>query len=261
MEAAFDKARQVLEETDQDRETRSAGNFKATERSLPLIGSRFEISILDSLSSYLCQHNPLAKPVNPATESVWLFDATAYRPVYFYSHKPQPWRAEVQAAYFKKNTGKDLSKIVAQIAEKIGLGHEGKDGGGSQSTIAERLQPFVDTIAPARYVKVQLPRGDVRSLNPGGPSAVTTQTISNLGEHNDGDTVAVSATPPEVAPHGLMTTHFAGPDGWLVISGLSSFHILHPVIHTTNVFRRHRRLHQSHHDLISHRHPPLHLRL
>lgn len=220
MEAVLDRSRQVLEETGQDRKTRTTGDFHTIERSLPIVGSRFSISFLDNISSYLGQHNPFASSVKPGTESVWLFENTAYRPVRLFPLKPGPWQAEFVAAYFKKNTGKDVSKIVAQIAEKIGLGNNGEDEEQAQKTIAERLQPFIDTIAPARSVKVTLPTGIVHSLGPGGPSAVSAQIISNLGEHKDGDAVSASAVPSEVTPYGPMTTHFAGPEGWAVISGM-----------------------------------------
>lgn len=223
MEAMFDKSRQVLEETGQDRKTRATGDFHSIERSLPIVGSRLSIPLLDSVSSYLGQHNPLASSVKPGVESVWLLDNTAYRPVRFFPLRPGPWQAEFVTAFFEKNTGRDVSKIVAQIAEKIGLGDDGEDEEREQKTIAERLQPFIDTIAPARSVNVTLPTVSIRCLGPGGPSAVSTQTISSLGEHNDGDVVTISAVPSEVTPFGPMTTHFAGPEGWAVISGM-----LHP---------------------------------
>ncbi|MCJ1465847.1 hypothetical protein MMC07_004466 [Pseudocyphellaria aurata] len=220
MDAAYCKSRQVLEETGQERETRTTGGFHSIEGSLPIIGSRLNIPLLDGISSYLGQHNPLASSVQPGVESAWLFENTAYRPVRFFPFKPGPWQVEIVTAFFKKNTGKDVSKIVAQIAEKIGLGNDGEDEEQEKKTIAERLQPFIDTISPARSINVMLPTGRVRTLGPGGPSAVSTQTVSNLGEHNDGDVVSISAVLPEVTPYGPMTTHFAGPEGWAVISDI-----------------------------------------
>lgn len=237
MEAVLDKSRQVLEETNQDRKTRTTGDFHTIERTLPIVGSRLSIPLLDSISSYLGQHNPLASSVKPGTESVWLFENTAYRPVRFFPLKPGPWQSEFVAAFFKKNTGEDVSKIVAQIAEKVGLGSDGEDEEPAQKTIAERLQPFIDSIAPARFVEVTLPTGSVRSLGPGGPSAVSTQIISNLGDHNDGDAVSISAVSSEVTPYGPMTTHFAGPDGWAVISGM--LHLISKVILSSPVRKRH----------------------
>ncbi len=126
-----------------------------------------------------------------------------------------------------------MSKIVASMAENIGLGkgkdvEDGLDDGEDEGdegevaeTIAERLQPFVQTIAPARSVKVTLPTGEIRRLGPGGPSAGSLQIISCLGEHEDGDTALISAIPPKVTPYGAMRMYVAGPEGWAVISGLS----------------------------------------
>ena len=219
MEAARDQVRQVLEQTGQDRQTRTTGDFPGTEHNLPVVGSRQGISLLDSGFSYLGSYNPLASKVDPATECVWLFDNVAYRPVKRLPRQSRPWQAEFVAAYFKKNTGRDISKIVAQIAEKIGLGKDGEDEVQTRKTIAERLQPFVDTIAPARTVQVILPTGNVHTLGPGGPSAVSTQVIRALGDHQDGDTVSIPAVSSAVTPYGPMTTHFAGPEGWTVISG------------------------------------------
>lgn len=218
MEAVRDQVRQELEQTRQDRKTRTTGDFSGTEHKLPIVGSRQGITLLDSCFSYLGSYNPLASKVNPATESVWLFDNVAYRPVKFLP-RPQPWQAEFVAAYFKKNTGTDISKMVAQIAEKIGMSEDGEDEVQTRKTIAERLQPFVDTIAPARMVQVMLPTGNVHTLGPGGPSAVSTQMVRTLGDHQDGETVSIPAVLSEVTPYGPMKTHFAGPEGWAVISG------------------------------------------
>ncbi len=220
MSAMMDKARQEMEETSQERETRSAGDFHTTEKSLPThLGSRLNIPLVDSVTSYLGGRNPLAKNVDPSTEIVWLLDNTAHRPVHVYPHEPQPWQAEFVAAFFKKHVSKDLTKAVADIADKIGLGRPGEDRAAGLKTIESRLQHFVRTIAPARFVEVTFPSGDVQKLGPGGTSAVSQQLVTNLGEHKDGDSISISTVPPDVCSHGPMTTHFAEPEGWLVISG------------------------------------------
>ena len=108
MLAMIDKARQGVEETAQDRETRSAGDFRKTEKSLPThLSSRLKIPLVDNVSSYLGGRNPLAKNVDPETEIVWLLDNTAYRPVHVYPHQPQPWQAEFVAGFFKRHVSKD----------------------------------------------------------------------------------------------------------------------------------------------------------
>ena len=221
MEAAMDKARQVMEENPEEHETRKDGNFHKAEEGLPKhIGSRSNIPMLDNVTSVLGEHNPLAKEVDPATEKVWLLDNTAYRPVHIYPHAPQPFQAQFVAAYFKRHTGTDVSKIVAEIADKIGLGKDdGVDVASAKKTIADRLLPFVQTIAPARSVDVKFPNGTTHKLGPGGRSAVSEQIIVAMQEHKNGDSASIPAIPPEVTPYGPMLTHFAEPEGWAVISG------------------------------------------
>ena len=220
MEAVFDKDHQVMEETTLDRETRTAGDFEKAENALPKqIGSRSNISWMDNISSYLGASNPLAKKVNPKTEEVWLLDNTAYRPVHILPHGPQSYQAEFVAAYFKKDTGKDWSKTVANIADVIGLKQQGEDRAQTEKTIAHRLLPFVQTIAPARSVDVKFPDGSIHRLGPGGRSAVSDQTVVFSAEHKDGESVSIPAVPAEVTQHGPMLTHFAAPEGWLFVSG------------------------------------------
>ena len=219
MEAFRDKARQFLEETGVERESRSDGGFSSIEKSLPRdMGSAFSIPLVDKVFSYLGTHNPVARNIDPKSEVVWLFDNTAYRPVHFYQHAEQPWQAEYVVAYFQKNAGKDVSDAVANIADKIGLGEKGAKRAEGERTISERLRLFVGTIAPARSVNVRFPNGPKR-LGPAGRSAISETLISDLGQHQDGDSISLQPIPPESAPHGPMTTHFAAPEGWMVISG------------------------------------------
>ena len=221
MDGIFDKARQVMEETGLDREGRKEGGFAQVEHDLPHhIGSRFNIPFMDNISSYLGKNNPLAKDVDPDTEFVWLLDNHAYRPVHVYPHSPQPFQANFVAAYFRKNTGTEMSKVVASIADTIGLGeNDGLNRAESEKIIAERLQPFVDTIAPARSVDVKFPNDTIHKLGPGGRSAVSEQLVTAVQEHKNGETATISAI-QDVTPHGPMLTHFAEPDGWLVVSDI-----------------------------------------
>ncbi len=219
MEAFMEKERQVMEETSGDRESRKAGNFLKAEDGLPKdIGSRFNIPMFDRLTSYLGSQNPLAKDVDPATEEVWLLDNTAYQPVHVYPHAPQPFQAQFVAAYFKKHTGTDVSKAVADIADKLGLKDQDKTS--AEATIAARLQPFVQTIAPARSVNITLPNGTIHKLGPGGRSAVSEQLIPALSDHANGSRATIPAAIPDITPHGPMLTHFASPEGWAIISDI-----------------------------------------
>lgn len=223
----MDKTRQMMEETSGDRETRKEGGFHKVEKGLPKnIGSRFDMPMFENVTSLLGRHNPLAKTVDPATEEVWLLDNTAYRPVHRYSHAPQPFQAEFVAAYFKKDTGADVSKAVADIADNIGLGKDdGLEKTSAEKTIATRLLPFVQTIAPARSVDVKFPNDTVHKLGPGGRSAVSEQLIVGIQEHKNGESASISTVPEQVTPHGPMLTHFAEPEGWAIISG----GVTHPV--------------------------------
>ena len=220
MQANMDKTRQVMEETQTERETRSAGDFPEIEGLLSTdISSRWHIPLLDNMGSHLSTLNPFAKAVDPEKEEVWLLDNTAYRPVHPYPHEPQPFQAHFTAAFFKKYTGKDWSKAAAKIADVIGL-VDGDERTQAEKTIAHRLKPFVETIAPARYVHVKLPIENVEKIGPGGRSAVCQQIIASIKDHRDGHSAEISAVPPEVTPHGPMLTHFAEPEGWLMVSGM-----------------------------------------
>lgn len=255
----MDKERQVMEETHTERETRSAGSFQSIEELLPKnIGSRWNIPFLDNMGSFLSTLNPMAKAVDPEKEEVWLLDNTAYRPVHIYPHQPQPFQAHFTAAYFKRYTGKDWSKAVASIADTLGLA-DGEGRAQAEKTIAHRLKPFVETIAPARHVAIRLPNGTVQKLGPGGRSAVSQQIVVSIQDHKDGDSAESSAMPPEVTPHGPMLTHFAEPEGWLMVSGTSS--PPHVCFHIALTLHRHRRLNQNNHDSLPHRYPSQHLRL
>jgi hypothetical protein len=217
----FEQARQKMEETPAERQQRKQSGFPSLESALPKIASRLDIPLLDNVSSYFGRKNPLASEVQPGKHSVWILDNTAYRPVHPYPHRPQPWQAEFVAAYFQKGTGKDISAWVADIADKAGLKDMDMPDGEGEKIIAQRLQPFVDSIAPAKYVNVELQssEGGAQKLGPGSRNAISTQTVGNLGEHSDGDSMETATIPRELSPHLTGTTYFAEPEGWAVISG------------------------------------------
>ena len=218
------KVRQIREETPLERKTRSNGNFGTCERRLPVIASRFDIPFFDGITSYLTFfgfRNPFASGARLPKDEVWLFDNYAYQPVNGSANGLQTWQAEFPVAYFKKNTGKDLTRLVASVADNIGLGRNDEE---AEKTIAQRLQPFADAIAPARHLKITLPTGFVQKLGPSGPSGISNQLVADLGRYKDGDTAVSSAIPPELAPYGGMKTFFTAPEGWAVISG-----VYHPV--------------------------------
>lgn len=205
----------IAEETENDRELRTAGNFAAFEKTMPHLPiSRLrDISVVDNVSSYLGKRNPLARPVDPDKHVIWLQDNTAYRP----KDKKNVWEAEFVCAYFVKNSGKDWGRVVADIAEKAGLG----SGDEAERTIARRLEPWMDAILPARTVKIQIGDEDeqhqtIETLGPSDRSGVSKTLIRTTGHHKDGDTVVSRALHHVGTRH--MTTTFAEPTGWAVIS-------------------------------------------
>ena len=246
---------QKLQETPAEHARRESQDFQSVERAVSTRSSHArsasssswlgKLPLVDNLSSYLGERNPLATEARPADTEVWLLDTVAYRPQPPNSRpnvKPggllrrlrgaprePPWQAEAVAAYFDRNTGQDVSAAVVKIGDEIGLGNVDLPDAECKHRIAERVRPFVQGIAPAKYVNVVLPPGQgsretVKKLGPGSRNAVSDQTISGFGEgHQDGDVVQVPAQQADVAPLGPMNVHFADPEGWLVISGTYCF--------------------------------------
>ena len=212
------EATQKMEESSGERHARKEQKFSEVESSLPK-GSKWNLSIVDKLTSYLGQSNPLASEAKAPGDSVWLLDNTAYRPVHVYPHREQPWQAEFVAAYFERNSGIDASKAVADIAEKIGLNDMAIANEEGEKRIAERLVPFLNCIKPAKYVNVVFPSQYGEKLGPGGRNAISAQIVTPLGEHEDGDVMETKTATDALTPHGPMLTHFASPEGWTVISG------------------------------------------
>ncbi len=220
----MEKANEIkreMEETHQERETREAGDFKKVESSLPTVASvasRFDSSaIADNLSSYLGTHNPFGRPV-AATDTVWLLDNTAHRSHTF----PHHWQAEFVAAYFLKDSGKNVGNVVADIAEKIGLGEDNKDEKEVESLIRSRVQPFLDAILPARSVKVEFggAKGDrdIKALGPSGRHGISSQVVKIDGEHKDKEQIKSEAVMPN-DDDVSMITEFAETEGWGFVSG------------------------------------------
>ena len=96
----------------------------------------------------------------------------------------------------------------------------GLPAGEGEKIIAQRLQPFVDSIAPAKYTHIALPHGTTHKLGPGARNAISAQTLTDLGSHSPGASMQSSTVPPSLVPHGGMLTHFAAPEGWAVISDI-----------------------------------------
>lgn len=205
--AVASQARQRSQETNQDYETRVAGHFPEFEANMPNLVNRFKFSLTDNLSSYLGRNNPLYTNVDPETDYVWLLDNTAYQ------NRIGRWKAEFVAAYFRKNSGRDLSEIVAWISEKIGLADDCRE----RETVAKRLRPLLDTILPAHAVTIDLQGLNAR-LGPSGRDGISSDELAIPGSGYQDNQVIISKAINADATS--LRTTFAKPKGWAVISDI-----------------------------------------
>ncbi|KAI9851965.1 MAG: hypothetical protein M1838_002254 [Thelocarpon superellum] len=181
----------------------------------PPLPSRFTISLIDKLSSYLGTYNPIYRRYNPDTDALWLFDNTAFRS----PDAPDRWTAEFVAAHFLKNSGQELGEVVANLGYRLGV----KRDSVAEETMRERLKPFVGTILPARSVFVRVGgREDLVKLGPGGRNGISADLVElpgrfdRVGKH----AITTVAAVGEGADVMAMTTYLAEPEGWAVISDI-----------------------------------------
>lgn len=200
-------ARQRYQETDDERQFREKSGFTEFEKDMPSLANRFQFSLKDNVSSYLGSRNPFYSPVDPDKDYVWLLDNTAYQ------NRLGRWKAEFVAAYFVKNSGKDLSTTVAWISDRIGLAKDDK----AEATIAKRVQPLLDSILPAHSVTIDLQGVNVR-LGPSGRDGISTDELAIPGHnYHDGQVVTSKAVKADATP---LNTTFATAKGWAVISDI-----------------------------------------
>jgi Uncharacterized conserved protein (DUF2183) len=201
----------TLHETDDERKFRASSKFPACEAKMgiPLL-SRRKASMLDTTMSLLGSYNPFVKQANPKEHSVWLLDNTAWRP-----QDNRPWQAKFTAAYFIRDSGDDMSEAVAAIAGLLGI----VDDKEKEATIAERLQPFLDTILPAHYCSISVGKdGAVHRMPPSNFDGISYAMLQLPGHRSDGQTTTSKVV--EVADAIPCTTTFAATDGWAVISDI-----------------------------------------
>ncbi|KAL6707515.1 hypothetical protein ACN47E_004085 [Coniothyrium glycines] len=199
------RARQRMQQDDEDKITREYANFPDFEKTMPKLAHRFQFSLKDNVTSYLGRNNPFFETVNPETDYVWLLDNTAYQ------NRIGRWKAEFVAAYFVKNSGKDLSEIVAWVSDKIGLADDDE----ARATVAKRIQPLLDSILPAHAVEVDL-QGVPTRLGPSGRDGISSDELAVPGtNYKDGEIVQARATNADAT---AMNITFAKPRGWAVLS-------------------------------------------
>ena len=208
-----DLAVKEYQATDLEHRTRKLGGFPEVEADLPNIrnteGSDGRPSVTSDLLSYLGHWNPAPQDITDK-DQVWLLDNTAYK-----SDITDGWQAEFIAAVFDQNTGVELSKVVATVAEKVGVGK----GDAAEATIQERLVPFVQSTLPGRRLTAVFGQQEELELGPGGRNAISNDTKA-LPPHAAGHVVTSVAQVPKGANGELtMRTVYAEPEGWGVISG------------------------------------------
>jgi len=206
---------QSFRESAMEKKTRHDCKFHETESRLPVIkkepAADHRPSLSNDLLSNLGRWNPLPVEIT-ANDTVWLLDNTAYR-----NPKTNKWEAEFVAAVFDKNTGVEVSTVVADIAEHLGLGK----GDAQEAIIYQRLMLFMQNILPGRKVHVSFGQKEELTLGPGGRHAISSDIEILPVDFKDGDIVPSFALVPEGANGVLhMNTSFAEPDGWAVISDI-----------------------------------------
>lgn len=218
----MDMIRQKTQETEEERQARAAGGFLRIERYLPSRWATARVTaILRFASSFLGQNDTSVQPADPHHNTVWLLDNTAYRPVYPFPHKTQPWYVEAVACVFMAHGRRDISNFVALVADAIGLDGEVGTDEETRKRITQRLQPFVNEIAPAQVVtlEVPLPCGNIHKHRLGPTDSNGIQTVL-IGAHDVEDGTIVKPYLEGWDRSVSMNTVSASPEGWLVISGV-----------------------------------------
>ncbi|KAM0715775.1 hypothetical protein Q7P37_008289 [Cladosporium fusiforme] len=149
------------------------------------------------------------KPVDPALHNVWIMDNIAFR-------EGEKWKAEWVACYFIKNTGKDVSRAVAMVADSLDLSLDDEE---LQKRMAKRLQPFADQILPNRTLEITVDGKETLVLGPSNQSGYS----SDSTKHQEGPPAPKSKQQPPTSrpPFGLeSTTHLIEPTGWAIISDI-----------------------------------------
>lgn len=188
-------------------------------------------AFLNFFSSLLGPKNPLAHPADPHNNTVWLLDNTAFQPVADHDdgnngRNTPSWQAEVVACIFQTEGRKDVGKLVAAIADYIGLDGELGSDEQTRQRIERRVQPFLDEVSPSRTLSLDAPLGgsspESHSLGPSDRNGIISQTIE-LGDSSsltDGSVLHPAIRQFTTQPAASAETRCAAPEGWLVISDI-----------------------------------------
>lgn len=169
--------------------------------------------MLDNVRHKIGVGNPTPTPVQKGQE-VWLLDNTAYRD----PKNQDKWIAEFVAAYFTEDSGKDVARIVADIADKLGLTGQNANPG-TEKMIAERVEPFLNIIIAAKTVDIEFAGAGTLALGPSNAGGVSVNELQLPGDGYVDDQVVQSEAVLTAGGRAHMRTAFAHPEGWGVISG------------------------------------------
>ncbi|KAI4726283.1 hypothetical protein E4T49_05954 [Aureobasidium sp. EXF-10728] len=205
------------------------------------------------------------RPVDPTQHSVWIFDNTAYRvqpcahpsryiplsltltrsqnskvdkhqadPKFIAApNEPLPppsWEVEYVAAYFSRETCRDASHVIADIARLVGLarGTASKEECLGQlkdkldiTSIEKRLQPFLNPILPRHTIRVKIADTETQTLGPSTSSGISSDLL-RLHFDAPAGTQLTTTSVPDPSPCFAIPGHtvLAEPTGWGVISDI-----------------------------------------
>lgn len=181
---------------------------------------------LNFVSSLLGSKNSPAHAADPNKNTVWLFDNTAFQPVSEDGKHSDSWHTEVVASIFQADGRKDIGKFVAKVANEIGLDDvpDNDDKKEVRERIEKRVQPFIDQVSPSRTVQLDVKvDGAIQThpLNPSDSNGIISQNIE-LGSAGLEDGTVVHPTIQDFTqqPAATADTHFAAPEGWLIVSDI-----------------------------------------
>ncbi|KAL4808486.1 hypothetical protein BDV18DRAFT_151438 [Aspergillus unguis] len=179
-------------------------------------------SMIRMVSSTLLRQPSQVADVRQHT--VWLLDNTAYRlPTSHTSSELHPWRVEVVACVFRKDSRRDISKFVAGIADLIGLDGEMGTEKEIRRRIARRLQPFLYHVVEGHSMMLEVPLPNhttqIHQLGPTEDNGIATH-ILDTGVRHIADGARVRPQIRGTRDKATMETTFAGPEGWLVVSDI-----------------------------------------
>ena len=185
------------------------------------------------------------QPVDPALHNVWILDNTAFRtpkqgdsrpdleeakdknvakpakvneagnvePL----HEGKGWEVEYVACYFIKGSGKDVSRVVADIAHQLNVG---EDDIAARKRIEKRIQPFVDKVLPNRTLRINIDGKEEQTL---GPSSYSGISAGIYELHFEPDVPGLLQTTPVNLPPPFSIpgrTVVADETGWGLISDI-----------------------------------------